>query len=65
MNFSSMISVIRYLTKFDGVVSKTENDHFQNLLYELNERNIEIEDLVDVIKHVPPTCNDMIVDCQW
>ena len=56
---------IRYLTKFDGLVSQTETDDFQDLLREFNERNIEIEDLVEVIQKVPPTCDDMIADCQW
>ncbi|XP_046446200.1 pickpocket protein 28-like isoform X3 [Daphnia pulex] len=65
MNYSSMVMAIRYLTKFDGLVSNTEDDNFQHLLHELNERNIDIEDLVEVIHQVHPRCSDMIVDCQW
>jgi hypothetical protein len=60
-----MVMAIRYLTKFDGLVSNTEDDNFQHLLRELNERNIDIEDLVEVIHQVHPRCSDMIVDCQW
>ncbi|XP_057371714.1 pickpocket protein 28-like isoform X2 [Daphnia carinata] len=65
MNYSSLVKTIRYMTKFDDLLSEDEDDGFQQLLQELTEHNIKIADLVEVVRQVRPACNDMVVDCQW
>lgn len=65
MNYSSMVKTIRYMTKFDGLLSEDEDEKFKKLLQELTEHGIGITDLIEVVRQVSPACSDLVVDCQW
>ena len=63
MNYTLLLKTLRYMTKYDSLVNPDEN--FPFLLDTLTKHNVTAQDLADIVRRVSPTCNELVMDCQW
>ena len=63
MNYTMLLKTLRYMTKYDSLVKPDET--FPHLIQMLTKHNVTTQDLAHTVSRVSPTCNELVVDCQW
>lgn len=63
LNFTTITKVIGYLTRFNSLL-EPDNEFSQTQDY-LTKKNVTMEDLIHIVQHVTPSCQDILLDCKW
>lgn len=63
INQTLLLTTLRYLIKFDSLLNREEE--FRKVRRSLEEAGLGMEDVLNALIRVTPTCGDLIVDCLW
>lgn len=63
VNESLVLQSLRFLIKMNWLAG--DEEPFNQVRKLLEEQNLNVDDLVDMMRKVTPSCGDVIIDCLW